>query len=154
CGRSRCRAGGPSLAARAGCALGAPTPRTSRPAAAVLSRHGCRATDAAPRPRGAAALAALAGAGTSVRPRPGHGHRQGEREGRMSFVIWGMGTAVPPSAVSQQQALRIAEQICGRSGEAGEVLSALYRHTAIEQRYLAFDREVLDDVLQGTRHTG
>src|SRR5207302_1559651 len=41
----------------------------------------------------------------------------------------------------------------GRAAEQADVLSALYRQTAIEKRHLAFDDDVVQDMLQGTRHT-
>src|SRR5262245_2018896 len=72
----------------------------------------------------------------------------------MSCAILGLGTALPPTAVKQTDAVRIAAQICCRSGEQADLLPNLYRQTAIDTRHLAFDQDVIDDVLGGTTRSG
>lgn len=72
----------------------------------------------------------------------------------MSFAILGMGTALPPTTVTQSDAVRIAQQICGRTDEHAGVLPGLYRQTAIETRHLVFSRDVVSDVLDGTNVSG
>jgi len=72
----------------------------------------------------------------------------------MTLAVAGIGTAVPESAVSAEEALRIAEKICCRNDDQAQVLAAFFRHSGIENRHLAFPAEVLRDVLDGTNHTG
>jgi predicted naringenin-chalcone synthase len=72
----------------------------------------------------------------------------------MGFAILGLGTALPSTRISQAEAVSLAERICCRSPEEAELLPALYRHTTIAERHLAFDRAVIRDLLDGTRYSG
>jgi predicted naringenin-chalcone synthase len=72
----------------------------------------------------------------------------------MSFSILGLGTALPPTAVSQADAVKIATRICCRSEDQAEWLPKLYQQTGIEKRHLAFDKDVVSDILLGTKASG
>jgi predicted naringenin-chalcone synthase len=72
----------------------------------------------------------------------------------MSLALVGFGTALPTTAITQAEALRIAEKICCRTESQADLLPALYRQSGIGSRHLAFSRQVVDDVLGGTRHSG
>lgn len=71
----------------------------------------------------------------------------------MSLALVGLGTALPGTAITQAEAVRIAERICGRAAEQAELLPALYRQSGIRTRHLAFSSELITDVLQGTKHS-
>ncbi len=68
----------------------------------------------------------------------------------MSFAILGLGTAVPSTQVTQDEAAGIARSLCCRTPEQQTWLPLMYQHSGIQTRYLAFDREVVEDVLHGT----
>jgi predicted naringenin-chalcone synthase len=72
----------------------------------------------------------------------------------MSLALVGFGTALPSTAITQAEAVRIAERICCRTAEQAELLPALYRQSGIRVRHLAFSAEIMADVLQGTGHSG
>jgi predicted naringenin-chalcone synthase len=72
----------------------------------------------------------------------------------MSFAILGMGTAVPATAVPQADALRVARALCCRGEEETAWLSTVYRQVGIDTRHLALGPEVVQDFLDGTRHSG
>jgi prepilin-type processing-associated H-X9-DG protein len=72
----------------------------------------------------------------------------------MSFTIIGMGTAVPPTAMSQAEACAVARSLCCRTHEQATWLPLVYHHTGIENRHSTMGREVVQDVLQGTRLSG
>jgi predicted naringenin-chalcone synthase len=71
----------------------------------------------------------------------------------MSFAILGLGTAVPPTRVSQTDAATIARSLCGREPKHQAWLSLLYSQTGIEARRQVLGQDVVDDVLCGTRHS-
>ena len=72
----------------------------------------------------------------------------------MSFSILGLGTALPGTAVSQADAVKIATRICCRSNDQAEWLPNLYQQTGIAKRHLAFDQDVVSDILLGTSDSG
>ncbi|HLJ98109.1 MAG TPA: type III polyketide synthase [Gemmataceae bacterium] len=72
----------------------------------------------------------------------------------MSLALLGIGTALPATAITQAEAVRIAEAICCRTEEQADLLPALYRQSGIRSRHLAFSQEIMADVLHGTRHSG
>ncbi len=72
----------------------------------------------------------------------------------MSFAILGVGTALPPTSVTQAEAVQVAKMICCRGGDEAELLPTLYRQTGIASRHLAFDPQVVRDILQGTTESG
>ncbi len=71
----------------------------------------------------------------------------------MSLTILGLGTAVPPTRVTQDEAAGIARSLCCRTAEQETWLPLMYQHTGIHSRHLAFDRQVVEDVLHGTAHS-
>ena len=72
----------------------------------------------------------------------------------MALAILGLGTAVPATRVSQQDAKRVARSVCCRTPEQATWLPAVYDQTGIEHRFQCLGRDVVDDVLQGTRNSG
>jgi predicted naringenin-chalcone synthase len=71
----------------------------------------------------------------------------------MSFAILGLGTALPPTTVSQAEAIQIARAVCCGSAEQASWLPALYQGSGIETRHFAFDSNVIRDIFHGTRHS-
>jgi predicted naringenin-chalcone synthase len=72
----------------------------------------------------------------------------------MSFAILGLGTAVPPAVIDQDEALRVARSLCCRTDEQATWLPTMYGHTGIERRHLVLGVDVVRDVLDGTTHSG
>jgi predicted naringenin-chalcone synthase len=72
----------------------------------------------------------------------------------MTLAILGLGTAVPPHAITQARAAEVAGIVCCRTAEHAAVVPALYRHTGIETRHMVFGDAVVRDVLGGTAETG
>src|SRR4051794_19009798 len=62
----------------------------------------------------------------------------------MSFAILGMGTAVPPHRYSQEEAVAILRPVVCRDAIDADALTALFEHTGIQQRHLAYAPTVLD----------
>jgi predicted naringenin-chalcone synthase len=69
----------------------------------------------------------------------------------MSLAILGLGTAVPSTRTSQEEAACIARALCCRTKEQETWLPMMYDHTGIAFRHQAFDRQVVEDILHGTR---
>ncbi len=72
----------------------------------------------------------------------------------MSIAILGMGTAVPATVTTQEETERVARVVCCRTPEHETWLPLLYKQTGISTRHMTIDRAVLDDILEGTRHSG
>ena len=60
----------------------------------------------------------------------------------MSFVIRGLGTAVPPNAMTQDQATRLAQRVICRGEQQSRLVAALYRKAGVAQRYTALPHEI------------
>jgi predicted naringenin-chalcone synthase len=71
----------------------------------------------------------------------------------MSLAILGLGTAVPPAVVDQAEGMEIARAVCCRTAEQATWLSSMYGQTGIRTRHMVLGREVVLDVLHGTRNT-
>jgi predicted naringenin-chalcone synthase len=71
----------------------------------------------------------------------------------MSFVIRGVGTALPDHTISQSDAAEVAKVFCGRSARHSGLLATLYRQTGIASRHTIFDDRFVRDVLDGTHAT-
>jgi predicted naringenin-chalcone synthase len=71
----------------------------------------------------------------------------------MSLTILGMGTAVPPDSFDQREGLMLAQSLCCRTEEQMTWLPNMYGHTGIDKRHLCLGRELVNDVLGGTRLT-
>jgi predicted naringenin-chalcone synthase len=69
----------------------------------------------------------------------------------MSFAILGMGTAVPPLAMTQADACRVARALCCRTPEQETWLPLVYEHSGVQSRHSTFGPDLVQDVLQGTR---
>src|SRR5438552_322446 len=72
----------------------------------------------------------------------------------MPLVILGIGAAVPPYRISQEEAAQAAMILARCTPEQTKVVAALYRQTEISGRHMVIGRDVLHDVLQGTRNSG
>jgi predicted naringenin-chalcone synthase len=67
----------------------------------------------------------------------------------MSFAILGLGTALPPTTVTQSQAVDIARVVCVRTEKQADLLPLLYRLSGIEKRHVVFQHDVVRDLLEG-----
>jgi predicted naringenin-chalcone synthase len=56
--------------------------------------------------------------------------------------------------LTQAEAVRLARAVCCRSEHEATWLPAIYGGSGIEKRHLAFDRAIIQDILDGTRHSG
>jgi predicted naringenin-chalcone synthase len=72
----------------------------------------------------------------------------------MSLALLSIGTALPPTSVSQPDALRVARALCCRTAEHETWLPSMYNGTGIDTRNFALDAELVADLLNGTRHSG
>jgi predicted naringenin-chalcone synthase len=72
----------------------------------------------------------------------------------MSFAILGIGTAVPPGHVAQDEGARVATALIGASEDQAAILAELYRQTEIDRRHMVFGLDVVRDVLDGTDRSG
>jgi prepilin-type processing-associated H-X9-DG protein len=72
----------------------------------------------------------------------------------MSFAILGLGTAVPPTVMTQTEAGQVARALCCRSKEHETWLPMLYDQTGIRTRHMTFARNVVRDVVHGTKTSG
>jgi predicted naringenin-chalcone synthase len=68
----------------------------------------------------------------------------------MTLAILGIGTALPPTRVSQAEAVAAARVICSRTEQQAALLPIFYRLTGIDTRHLAFPPQVVQDALHGT----
>ena len=71
----------------------------------------------------------------------------------MSFVILGLGTAQPPTSVTQAESIGVARSLCCRTEEHATWLPGVYSGAGVARRHLAFDSVLIDDILNGTRHS-
>jgi alpha-pyrone synthase len=72
----------------------------------------------------------------------------------MTLAIRGLGTAVPDSRLTQEEALGLAKVLCCRTSEQMTWVPLMYTQTGIDARHLTLPRALIDDVLNGTRHSG
>jgi len=72
----------------------------------------------------------------------------------MSFTIRGLGTAVPGTIISQEDALNLARVLCCRTPEHATWVPLMYTQTGISTRHLIMRQQVFDDILQGTQTSG
>lgn len=71
----------------------------------------------------------------------------------MAFIIHGLGTAVPSTRVGREESQLLAFALGCPSEEQATWLPNMYAGAGIEARNVAFPRDVLQDVLQKTRHS-
>ena len=69
----------------------------------------------------------------------------------MSFVLHGLGKAVPSAAVSNEDSLRIARKLAGPVARDSGFLPSVFAGTGNRTRYQVIGREVMQDVFDGTR---
>lgn len=72
----------------------------------------------------------------------------------MSFVLCGIGTAVPPSAVSNEDGLRLARKLAGPVARDSGFLPAVFTGTGNRTRYQVVGRDVMQDVFDDTNISG
>ena len=72
----------------------------------------------------------------------------------MPLAILGFGTAVPAATLDQREALVVAESLCCRTPEHATWLPTMYGGTGITKRHICLGREVVRDILGGTRESG
>jgi predicted naringenin-chalcone synthase len=70
------------------------------------------------------------------------------------LALLSIGTALPATVVTQDEALRIARSLCCRTDEQATWLPTMYGQTGIRTRHLVFSPALIRDVLDGTRHSG
>jgi predicted naringenin-chalcone synthase len=67
----------------------------------------------------------------------------------MSFAIHGLGTALPPTTIPQDQAVQIAQRVNARTEKQADLLPVLHRLSGIETRHVVFQHDVVRAVLKG-----
>jgi predicted naringenin-chalcone synthase len=67
----------------------------------------------------------------------------------MSFAVLGMGTAVPATRVSQEEAVAAAQVVCARTEQQASLLPVFYRLTGIDTRHMVLPPQVVRDALDG-----
>jgi predicted naringenin-chalcone synthase len=72
----------------------------------------------------------------------------------MSLSILGIGTAVPDAPVSQDEAREITRRLCHCTSEQATWLPQIFRGLEIGRRHLVMGRQVVRDILDGTRLSG
>jgi predicted naringenin-chalcone synthase len=71
----------------------------------------------------------------------------------MTLAILGLGTALPTTTISQDDALRLARCLCCRTDEHATWLPTMYGGTGIRTRRLALGADLIRDLLGGTRES-
>ncbi len=72
----------------------------------------------------------------------------------MTFAMLGLGTATPSTRIGMSEALGVAQALCARTPEQASWLPGIYEHSGVQGRRMIMGRDVLRDVLEGTRHSG
>lgn len=62
----------------------------------------------------------------------------------MNFSILGLGTAVPPHTMSQQEATALAHQVVCQNDQQKRLLSVLYRKAGVENRHTAIPHRIAE----------
>jgi prepilin-type processing-associated H-X9-DG protein len=65
----------------------------------------------------------------------------------MSLAILGIGTALPPNAITQAEAAELAKTVCCKTDEHAAVLPVIYRQSAIKTRHMVFRSEAVKSML-------
>jgi alpha-pyrone synthase len=71
----------------------------------------------------------------------------------MTLAIFGIGTAVPPTSVTQQEGQRIARWVNCPTGEQTGWLPHIYGQCGIDKRHMCLGRAVIRDILDETRES-
>lgn len=69
----------------------------------------------------------------------------------MSLSILGLGTAVPETELNAEEGMQLGQKLCCTTSEQEEWLAALYRNSGIRKRHLVLHKQVVRDVIEGTR---
>jgi len=69
----------------------------------------------------------------------------------MSLAILSIGTALPATALTREESVGVAQAIGDLDREQADWTDNVYRQTTIAHRHLAFDRQLVEDLLRGTR---
>lgn len=72
----------------------------------------------------------------------------------MALALAGLGTALPPFSISQEEAAEAAQVVCGQTSAQAALLPTLYRQTGIATRHMVLGDAVVADVLNGTAQSG
>ena len=72
----------------------------------------------------------------------------------MSFVLHGLGTALPPAVVTQEEAAACARVLSGPGVRDASWLPAVYAHSGIRTRRTVMGRGWVEDLIGGTRVSG
>ncbi|MGF1582497.1 MAG: type III polyketide synthase [Gemmataceae bacterium] len=72
----------------------------------------------------------------------------------MAFAIQGIGTAVPPTKLTREESIRIAEALGYATEDHATWLPLMYENTGIKTRHIFFPQEVVQDVIETTTHSG
>jgi predicted naringenin-chalcone synthase len=72
----------------------------------------------------------------------------------MSFVVRGLGTALPDGYVDPAEGLHVARVIGGPTCRESGFLPAVYEGSGNRRRALVHGRDVIRDLFEGTRHSG
>jgi predicted naringenin-chalcone synthase len=72
----------------------------------------------------------------------------------MPLELLGLGTANPPDTVSREEGLGIAQVLSDPVVARSSFLPDVYSGSGVNTRHLVHHRQVILDVLQGTRHSG
>jgi predicted naringenin-chalcone synthase len=72
----------------------------------------------------------------------------------MPLAILGLGTAVPPTSFSQAEGLGVAIGTSPPKSGQETFLPGIYRSSGINTRHVCLDRQVVDDLIQGTKVSG
>lgn len=71
----------------------------------------------------------------------------------MSLSIRGIGTALPATSITQDEALQLARVMCSRTEEQETWLPSMFTGTGIRQRRLVHSETLVHDIIEGTRRS-
>lgn len=69
----------------------------------------------------------------------------------MALAILGLGTAVPDTELGAEEGMLLAQKLCCTTAEQADWLAGLYRNSGIRKRHITLHKQVIRDVLEGTR---
>ena len=72
----------------------------------------------------------------------------------MSLAIHGLGTAVPPDALTPDDGLRIARFLAGPDVRTSTWLVPVYANSGIARRHQVIGGQVVRDIFEGTNVSG
>lgn len=72
----------------------------------------------------------------------------------MTMALIGLGTAVPATVVTQEEAINVARQVCCRTDEQATWLPAIFGNSGIERRHMVLDAMLVTDVMAGKEQSG